>query len=455
MNVQASLHILKIGPSASLEEAKRAQRNLALLWHPDRWAHKPYLLRKRAERQMQKINVAYETAAAFLLLQQRRRAQAQAHARASAVADARAREAQAIARASIEARARRRTTVLRNATIAISCVAICSLAVFVYVTRDLTRPTSRHLDHSRLNANNAKAGGNHANAPDETAKEASFDANEAELLRPGKAGDVPKQQRLVETVAVVGERKSSELAKGVSTSKEQPSEQATPVPRHRQLTKRHQTTDTPHKQRGSAAAAPVAHEPDPSKFAEAMNALQQGRYSKAAALFEEIGDPSIVKKVSGLHARALQGQASKLAKTKPYQAKALLLKAVQLNPGNVEAHFQLGLIYTRLRNRPKAIVTFQRAAKLDPQFAETFFNLGYVYTTNKNFARAKEMYSRVVELAPPFIDEALFNLAVINEKLGERDKSIENLEEAIAANPENQSARRYLKRLRKKQGEYQ
>ena len=63
------------------------------------------------------------------------------------------------------------------------------------------------------------------------------------------------------------------------------------------------------------------------------------------------------------------------------------------------------------------------------------------------------MYGRVVELRPEFTDEALFNLAVINEKLGERDSCIKNLEQAVAFNPGNKSAQKYLHQLKAKTGD--
>jgi hypothetical protein len=63
------------------------------------------------------------------------------------------------------------------------------------------------------------------------------------------------------------------------------------------------------------------------------------------------------------------------------------------------------------------------------------------------------MYGRVIELRPAFTDEALFNLAVINEKLGERERCLKNLEQAVAFNPGNKSAKKYLQKLKQKTGD--
>ena len=58
------------------------------------------------------------------------------------------------------------------------------------------------------------------------------------------------------------------------------------------------------------------------------------------------------------------------------------------------------------------------------------------------------MYGHVVELAPSFLDEALFNLAMIHEKLGKRNQCIKNLQQAIKVNPDNKQAQKYLQSLK-------
>ena len=95
-----------------------------------------------------------------------------------------------------------------------------------------------------------------------------------------------------------------------------------------------------------------------------------------------------------------------------------------------------------------AIVTFQKVTAIKPEFADAYFNLGYLYWETEDYTQAKDMFQRVVELKPDFLDEALFNLAMIQNKLGEQGQCIKNLEQAIAINPENKSARAYLNQLK-------
>jgi curved DNA-binding protein CbpA len=51
--------ILDISPDASLEEVRRAYRDLVKVWHPDRFQHDPQL-QKKAQDKLKQINIAYE-----------------------------------------------------------------------------------------------------------------------------------------------------------------------------------------------------------------------------------------------------------------------------------------------------------------------------------------------------------------------------------------------------------
>lgn len=190
-------------------------------------------------------------------------------------------------------------------------------------------------------------------------------------------------------------------------------------------------------------------DPDSYELKAGMAALKAERFSEAAGLFKEVltKDPSSKSKVSSAYAQALQGRASEIVMTNPDKAEALLQKAVELHPGSKGGHLQLGLLHVKRKDYSKAIANYQKAAALDPQFAKTFFNLGYVYMKISHYTEAREMYGRVVELSPPFVDEAFFNLAMIHKKLGEREACIKNLKQAIAANPENEMAKKYLRRF--------
>jgi len=201
----------------------------------------------------------------------------------------------------------------------------------------------------------------------------------------------------------------------------------------------------------AAVEAPVESE----MLAAGKAALEAKQYDQALALFDEIlaDDPSMMESISNYYVSAALAQAAIVGEADIEQAEKYVLMALSVDPDNISGLSNLGYIYMGRNNYPKAIETYLKVADLAPHLPDTFFNLGYVYTVSKDYQQAKIMYGRVIELNPDFTDEALFNLAVVNAKLGENKQCIRNLEQAIALNPGNESAKKYLRKMKRKTGE--
>lgn len=182
-----------------------------------------------------------------------------------------------------------------------------------------------------------------------------------------------------------------------------------------------------------------------------ISMLEEKRFSQAAELFESVlsEQPSLKEKVMAPYSRALLGQAAEIVGTSPEKAETLLLKAVRLNPENTEGLFRLGLFYVKQEQYKRAIAAFNKAVELDPQHPNTYYNLGYIYAKTRDYHKAEEMFERTVALKPPFLDEALFNLAIVQRKLGKKEQFIKTLELALEVNPNNKPAKEYLKRVRR------
>jgi len=198
---------------------------------------------------------------------------------------------------------------------------------------------------------------------------------------------------------------------------------------------------------GKAWTPPVSDSPE---LEAGRKLVKEERLSEAIVLFENIlsKDPSLTGSVAEPYSRALQGQAVKLAGAAPEKAERLLLKSLEMVPENPSTHYLLGRIYTNEKNYQQAVAAYEKAVELKTDIAGVYFNLGFIYyAVKKDYSRAQEMYNRTIELSPPFLDEALFNLALTQKRLGKRQESITNLERAIRVNPANKQARELLERL--------
>jgi tetratricopeptide (TPR) repeat protein len=192
-------------------------------------------------------------------------------------------------------------------------------------------------------------------------------------------------------------------------------------------------------------------EPGMDKFTQGTKALERKGFAEAARLFDEalVANPSLMDKVAKPLARALRGQAAALGTKDNKRAEELLVKAGGLDPGNTQGTFRLAGLYLNDKDYAKAIDTYQKGLKQAPKSSDALFNVGYAYAMTKDYAKAEEAYTQAVNLHPPYLDEALFNLAVVQGKLGKRDQSIKNLERAIQVNPKNEGAKQYLELLKR------
>jgi len=183
---------------------------------------------------------------------------------------------------------------------------------------------------------------------------------------------------------------------------------------------------------------------------QAIELIKNEDFAQAAAVFRQIidRDSSMKKEIAVPFAQALRGQALKVAKLDPKRARSLLLEAAEIDPSSAQTFFHLGIVHANLGDYPDAIAAYEKSTMLDSNYPESFFNLAYLYAMNKNYSRAEEAYARVVALAPSYLDEALFNLAVIQDKQGKKNECRESLQRAIIENPKNEAARGYLSKMK-------
>ena len=194
----------------------------------------------------------------------------------------------------------------------------------------------------------------------------------------------------------------------------------------------------------------TSKELSPTPFELAKTSLDQKKFSRAIELFEQAmaQNPTNMSEIKFYYSKALREQAKIVLSNDPYMSMKLLIKAVEADPRNAAAFFDLGLLQTKSKNYKKAIIAYQEAANLNYRSSDAYYNLGFIYASTKDYATAEKMFLRVVDLKPQYLDKALFNLAVIQQKLRKKQQCTENLEKAIKINPNNQRARQYLNQLK-------
>lgn len=203
------------------------------------------------------------------------------------------------------------------------------------------------------------------------------------------------------------------------------------------------------KMRNKQATSVVAEQTEASGGGQADHSRKARTYfsrllAAPAASGSMVGEDLVVL---DRHTAFLVGQS-------PAEALKFLVALEEKYPNTARVHFQVGRLYTLRKETNKAMAAYQKAISLDATMDEAFFNLGYLHAGEKEYTEAKAMYAKAIALAPSYVDEALFNLALIEKGLGQTKDSIRHARLAMEKNPQNrQAARLYELLTTKKKGQ--
>lgn len=131
-------------------------------------------------------------------------------------------------------------------------------------------------------------------------------------------------------------------------------------------------------------------------------------------LIEKKDDTS---KIRGEVSRLIR-QGLEFYRTKRFnEAKVAFSRAISIQPDNVIALNNLGLIYMEEGNEKEAEVRFRTALKDDPNYPEALNNLGLLYVREGNYEEAIRLYKSALKIKPDYPDAHL-NLAILLERSG-------------------------------------
>jgi Tfp pilus assembly protein PilF len=102
---------------------------------------------------------------------------------------------------------------------------------------------------------------------------------------------------------------------------------------------------------------------------------------------------------------------------------SLYRSMIDSDPGNPDAHFNLGVEYAGSGKRDLAFRHWRETIRLNPGDAEAHNNLGNLYLNMGDFRSAETHYEKALNLKP---DNSLFlyNIALAAEKMDDRNKAI-------------------------------
>jgi len=168
----------------------------------------------------------------------------------------------------------------------------------------------------------------------------------------------------------------------------------------------------------SAPQSTAAHKMN----AEALE--EQGKWEPAELEYEEIlkKDPN-ARGIHFLLGRLLLSRPDG-GQDAPGRAKEEFLKELQIDPGNADAEYILGVLAQRAQDFDEAVARFSQAAKLNDNFAEAYLGWGAALLGEKKYGEAISPLQHAERLTPgnPDIHNALATALVRTGNKAEAEK---------------------------------
>ena len=164
------------------------------------------------------------------------------------------------------------------------------------------------------------------------------------------------------------------------------------------------------------------------KLNEAVLLHESGKVNEAQAMYKELLHkmPNNDLVLAGLGLISID-------KNEPEKAIGYLNRAIEVSQNPVY-YVSLGNIFSRQKNYDRAEECYLKVLETYPDNIEALYNLGIVYLTDFRLDDAKPYFERVMALNPE-IAECHFQLAFIYSEISEHDKAIKYLVKAIELKP--------------------
>lgn len=128
------------------------------------------------------------------------------------------------------------------------------------------------------------------------------------------------------------------------------------------------------------------------------------------------------------------------------EARATYARLLALEPDNAIAHHNLGNLELRVDAVDAALARYQRALQIDPDYLIAWAHLADALRRAERFQDAYRAYGKVLELEPAdaeelaIFDDALYQLAALDLKMGATERAVALLEELLASRPDHNKA---------------
>jgi tetratricopeptide (TPR) repeat protein len=200
-------------------------------------------------------------------------------------------------------------------------------------------------------------------------------------------------------------------------------------------------------QSAEAGADPKDRIKDFREYGRALNLASEGRIDESDLILERLlaRYPDLVEVRTNLAWNEQQAERYEQA-VRDYQ------QVVKMDPGDMKAHYNLGVSLCRLGKLDEARREFQAALAISPFFVPADDALGSMALQKKDYNQARALFEHVLALSPYDYD-AHFNLGTLSALQGQWDAGERHLRLAMSVDPANPEPHNALGELYLKKGD--
>lgn len=124
------------------------------------------------------------------------------------------------------------------------------------------------------------------------------------------------------------------------------------------------------------------------------------------------------------------------------EAQRLLFTALEINPDNPSAYYNLGFLHLNKNDTAQAVQYFIKSTRVDQDFIPSYQSLARLYYKDKNYQKAIQYYTELLD-ADSINLEALYNRAYAYKQTGQNELAVNDWQTISDYYPEQTDVVRY------------